>query len=125
MKKGGFWVFILMFLSACAGSPEKEFRFRGEKMIREINQLLEGAENHEELQAVSPRLRKQFRKLAYLLLDVRSFREKNPDASFPIEILEESEILFVHLARLYEIPGCREIMERSQADAVYLLLRDH
>ena len=124
MRACFLWISALFLLAACRGSPQDEFRFRGERIIREINHLLEHVENHDELQAASPQLRKQFKKLAYLLLDVRTFREKHPDISFPEDLLEESEILFVHLARLYEIPGCREIMERSQADAVYLLLRD-
>lgn len=116
-------VLALLLLSSCMKSPEEEFRSRGKKIVNELVYVLQNVENHEELQAAREPLKKLFKKLASLLLEVRSFQEKHPDAAFASDPLEGSEDLFMHLARLYEIPGCREIMERSQGDAVYLLLR--
>ena len=77
---------------------------------------------HEELQAATPYLKKKFNKLANLLLEVRLLQERKPDVFHSNEPLEGSEALFAELARLYEIPGCREIVEQAQAEAVYRLL---
>ncbi len=117
------WTASLLFLSACMTSPQETFRGKGKKIVKELTLTLQNVENHEELQSASPQLRKLYKKLALLLLEVRSCQEKHPEMTFSSEALEESEELFSHLARLYEIPGCREIMERSQGDAVYLLLQ--
>lgn len=115
---------LLLLLVSCSKTPQEEFRLKGKKIVLEIVDLLQDVENHDELEAISPQLRKQYRKLAGILLEIRTFREKHPNELFPENPIDESEELFAQLARLYEIPGCREIMERSQADAVYLLLRD-
>lgn len=114
-------LFALCFLTSCNLSSEGDFRSEGEKIVEEISFILSRVETHDELQSAVPRLKKKFNKLAALLLEVRSFREKNPDRSFSEEPLLESEALFRELARLYEIPGCREIVEQAQIEAVYKL----
>ncbi|MCC6127617.1 MAG: hypothetical protein IT584_00225 [Chlamydiae bacterium] len=117
------WSLVLLFLCSCMASPQEEFRSRGKKIVKELVQVLQNVENHEELQAAREPLKKLYKKLASLLVEIQSFQETRPEVVFSSRELEGSEDLFIHLARLYEIPGCREIMERSQGDAVYLLLR--
>jgi len=113
-------IFFLLF--GCSSMPEKKIRLEGKKIVRELVAVLKQVENHEELQASTPCLKKKFNKLAALLLQIRFLQEKNKNLSFPDEPLEGSEALFAELARLYEIPGCREMIEQTQAEAVYCLL---
>lgn len=120
MKK---WLIALCFLTSCALSSEANFRIQAAKSVKEIAAILSRVETHEELQAAVPRLKKKFNKLASLLMEIRAFRERKPDCPFSGEPLEGSEILFAELARLYEIPGCREIVEQAQVEAVYKLTR--
>lgn len=119
------YVLIGIILGLCYSScsSEEAFRAQGKKIVKEIVETLKDVENHEELEVATTRLKKHFKKLACLLADVRAFRKSHPDTVWQEEALPESEELFIQLARLYEIPGCREIMERSQGDAVSLLLR--
>ncbi len=116
-------IWLTLLMTSCFVSSEEEFRLKGQRIVREITLVLKGVENHEELQAATPQLKKQFKKLANVLVEVRMFRGEHPQYLWKKEPLHESEELFAELARLYEIPGCREIIERSQVDAVYALLR--
>jgi hypothetical protein len=115
------WVFFLM--CSCSGSSENLCRAKGEKIVREIVSILREVENHEELQSATPQLKKQFKKLADVLVETRSLKGEPFQYKDKKEPLQESEALFAEMARLYEIPGCREIIERSQVDAVYVLLK--
>lgn len=112
---------MLLFLCSCFSSPAGKYQAKGKKVIREIVKTLQDVENHEELLAATPQLKKQFKKLAVLLVEMRDLKTEPLEKKEP---LQESEALFAELARLYEIPGCREIIERSQMDAVYVLLRN-
>lgn len=112
---------MLLFMCSCAASSGERCRSKGKKIVREIVKMLQGVENHEELQAATPQLKKQFKRLAIVLVEMRNLKEPLLEKKEP---LPESEALFAELARLYEIPGCREIIERSQVDAVYVLLRN-
>ncbi|MBX9743625.1 MAG: J domain-containing protein [Chlamydiales bacterium] len=114
---------LVLGFSSCSSSSEEAFCAQGKKIVKEIVLTLKDVENHEELEAVTGQLKKHFKKLARLLAEVRAFRNSHPDIVWQKGILPEAEELFIQLARLYEIPGCREIMERSQRDAVSLLLR--
>ncbi len=113
-------IFLLLF--GCASSSEKRVRAEGKKIVKELFVILRDVENHEELQAATPYLKKKFNRLANLLLEIRSLQEKNRNIFHSNEPLEGSEVLFAELARLYEIPGCREIVEQAESEAVYHLL---
>ncbi len=114
------WIFgALFFLTfSCSKGPEEEFRQRGAKITNEMAQMLSQVQSHEQLQALVPRLKKKFNSLADLLLELRSCKEKGSESWFLNESTEESEALFAELARLYEIPGCREIIEGAQGEAI-------
>ena len=116
-------IWVVLFMTSCFVSSEEEFRLKGQRIVRDITSILSSIENHEELQAAAPQLKKQFKKLANVLIEVRMYRSDHPQYLWKKEPLHESEELFAELARLYEIPGCREIIERSQVDAVYALLK--
>ena len=115
------WVGFFL-LTACSLSTEKGYYREGERTLVEITKILKKVETHEELQASVPALRKKFNRLANLLIEFRKFKENNPNREFPGLSLGASEPLFAELARLYEIPGCREIVEQAQVEAVYKLL---
>ena len=123
MNVGKWLACFLFLLSSCSAPSEEKLRLRGQKVVRDLVLTLRNVENHEELQAASPQLKKQFTKLAYILVEMRTFRSERGSDFELKEPLQENETLFIELARLYEIPGCREIIERSQVDAMYVLLR--
>lgn len=87
-------------------------RIEGEAETRKLAQELRSIENKEELQKALPRLRKRFNKLADILALARTY----PGEDMPPTLA--SEELFIELARIYEIPGGRTLVETAQAEAI-------
>jgi nitric oxide reductase activation protein len=113
--RGKFLIFAVL-LAGCSPSTIEDLRCQGEAETRKLAQELKRIESKEALQRSLPRLRKRYNRIAALLLEARKF----PDAS-PMEPTSASEELFVELARLYEIPGGREMVETAQNEAVHRL----
>ena len=109
---------LLVFasLSGCSPASLKDVRCEGEAETRKLASELRGIESKEDLQKAIPRLKKRYHRMADLLMEVRKF--SNPP---PAEPTLASEELFVELARLYEIPGAREVIETAQAEAIHQL----
>ena len=81
------------------------------KLVVQLRQI----ETRENLQREVPRLKKQFNKLADLLVEARAY------GSVELEPTIVSEELFAEMARLYEMSGCRELIESAQEEAVHRL----
>lgn len=111
--------FILSLFSLISCSPVslEDLRLEGEAETKKLAAELRAIETREQLQRVKPKLRKRFNRIADLLIQVREF------AGEPAEPTEASEALFAEMARLYEIPGCREMIESTQNEAVHRLAR--
>ena len=107
------YLIALTLLVGCAPATLDDLRCQGEAETRKLVLELRAIETKEELQKAIPRLKKRFVKLADLLIDARAF--PNEGALEPTAISEE---LFLELARLYEMPGGRELIESSQREAV-------
>lgn len=85
--------------------------------MKKLTIELQAVKTKEDLQMRSGFIKKRMNKLASLLLETRKFPEVPLEASFA------AESLFVELARLYEIPGVRELMELYEEEAVHVLDR--
>lgn len=110
MKSIRYWTWIL--LSSCGPVTFADLRCEGEAQTRKLAQELSQIETKEELQKAVPRLRKRFDEMAELLLQLRAFPAQESEPSLA------SEQLFAELARLYEMPGGRELIETAQSEAV-------
>lgn len=109
-----FW--ILIFLASCAPATVADLRCEGEAQTKKLAFELRAIENREDLQKAVPRLKKRFNKIADLILEARSFsKEEELEPSYA------SEELFAELARLYEMPGGRELIENAQVEAIQRL----
>lgn len=104
------------FLAACSPATLEDLASQGEAETRLLAEELHRIETKEELKRRLPRLRKRYNRIAKLLIDLRKF--SNPP---PVEPTLASEKLFIELARLYEIPGAREIIESAESEAVHRL----
>jgi hypothetical protein len=120
MKKM-LWV-IFFCLSSCAPSSVEDFRCEGEAQAKALSCELRRIQTREELQAALPKLRSRFLKLSDLIIAARSFRAKHPEIE-PLTASYASDELFAELARLYELPGGRELIESAQMEAVENLLQ--
>lgn len=108
---------FLLFLASCGPSTLADLRCEGEAQTKKLAQELSLIETKEDLQKALPKLRKRFNKMADLLIQARAFPKEEGDPSFA------SEQLFAGLARLYEMPGGRELIESAQSEAVQKLKR--
>ena len=91
----------------------RSLRCEGESEAKKLAVELRGIESVEALIKASPRIKKRFDKIGDLLLKAGKF----PDSG-PSEFTSVSEELFAELARIYEMPGGREAMEKAEADAL-------
>src|SRR3990167_576159 len=130
--------FLLLLLAACSPTSLKDLRMEGEAETKKLALELRKIETKESLIRASPKLKKRFNRIADLLIQTHEFEELLPErkefprsgkdrdcVELPVqkgEILKEpslaSEELFIELARLYEIPGAKEIVEGAQKEAV-------
>ena len=106
------WVLFLICLVSCGPATMADLRLEGEAQTKRLAEELQLIESKEDLLSALPKLRKRFDQIAEILIKTRSFPKQDFQASFA------SEQLFAELARLYEMPGCRELIEGAQADAI-------
>ena len=105
-----YWMWI--FLASCTPATLADLRAEGEAETKKLAAELREIENKEELQKAVPRLRKQFLKLANLLIEARGYPQEEGAPTLA------SEELFIELARLYEMPGGRDLIESAEREAV-------
>ena len=114
------WLLLipLLFLCSCSPATLADLRCQGEAETRRLAKELRGIESVEELQRALPKLKKRFNRIADLLQEARKF--PLPSEGEPTEASEE---LFIELARLYELPGGREWVEKAEEEAMARLYR--
>lgn len=111
-------LFSLCFLTGCAPATLDDLRCQGEAETEGLATFLREIETKEDLEKALPRLKKKFNRLALILQEVR----KTPH-SLGTDPSVASEELFIELSRLYEIPGCRDLVERAEDEAIEILQR--
>lgn len=118
----GVWIFLL--LCSCSPNSSEEFQQEGEARCRLLVKELQKIENREQLLVAEPKLKKHFEALIDLIIEAREFQQKQvEDASNEIALREnEAEVILEHeLRRIYSIEGGREVVERSQQEALVRL----
>ena len=108
-----YWMWL--FLASCGPASFEDLRWEGEAQTKNLRVELGKIGTKEELQKAVPRLRKRFNQIADLLIEAKKFSHHSANPSLA------SEELFVELARLYELPGGRELIEMAQSEAVQKL----
>jgi len=107
---------ISLLLTACAPSSMADLRVMGEAETLRLAKLLHQIDTKDDLQRNLPKVKKSYLRIAELVLQVREFHD-----AIDTEPSEASDQLFAELARLYEMPGCRDLMESAQNEALSLL----
>jgi|SRR5579872_330670 len=104
---------VLICLVSCAPATWEEFRLEGEAETRKFAAELRKIETQEELVKALPKIKKRFNMIADLLVKISGktpVRETEPSLA--------SDALFMEMARIYEMPGGRELIESCQSEAV-------
>ena len=115
---------LTLLMAGCAPNSTEEFHREGEARCRQLVQDLEKIENREQLLRMEPQLKKHFASLVRLMIDAREFQQKHlegisPELSAGEDVGDDS--LQTELRRIYTIEGAREVIERSQQEALVRL----
>lgn len=111
------YFFLLFSCLGCSPSTLSDLRFEAKKEMRSLGKELKALDDKESVQKHFKSLEKRFKKIAKLMILSKNFSSDEEGD------MEEAEIVFVELARLYEIPGVQELIEEAQKEAVHLLDR--
>ena len=110
------WFLLLLLFTACGPSSVSDLRVEGEAETLRFAEVLQMIDTKDDLQRNFSKVKKGYLRMAELMLQVREFHD-----AIEMEPTAASDRLFSELARLYEMPGCRELMERAQDEALALL----
>jgi hypothetical protein len=117
-------IWALFILCGCSPNSSEEFQQEGKARCRSLLTDLQKIENREQLLASQPKLKKHFETMIDLIIEAREFQQKhleegeseNDDRTNTAEADLQEE-----LRRIYAIEGGREIVERSQQEALVRL----
>lgn len=119
-----FFAFFLFILNSCGQRSHEEFREEGEAITRSLVKELKNIYTREELLHSADSLGIQFTRLANVMMAAEEFCLKHPEqerCELGLSNRELSDQLRVELNRLYLIEGGRQIIEKTQENALYRL----
>ncbi len=109
---------LLLLLTSCGPMTMKDVRAEADAEVSKLTKVLREVDSKDDLITRLPKIKKGFNQIAELVLEVRSIQEKSPEFLEPSAAGDE---LFAELARLYEMPGGRALIETAQNDAIHRL----
>ena len=110
------WLIFFLFVS-CSSSDSDGLRKEGEEATWRLAKLLQTIDRKEALIEKIGQIKKSYAQIADLALRI-DVADDDTDAPS-----EASEVLFIELARLYEMPGCRQLLEEAQKESIAKLRR--
>jgi hypothetical protein len=105
----------------CSPNSTQEFYREGEAKSKALVLDLKKIENHEQLLQVEPILKQHFESLIILMIQACEFQQKHPDDVIVDSSYEKKNASFQleeQLRRIYSIEGGREVIERTQHEAL-------
>lgn len=115
---------ILLLVSACSPHSPEEFQQEGQAACEDLVNVLQTISSREELLDKEEVLKKKFESLVTLIVAASRVHEVEGqgdelDQGYPFRAA--SHQLKTQLQRIYELEGGREIIERSQHEALVRL----
>jgi len=108
----------VILLTSCGPMSMEDLRAQADAEVSKLTEILREVDTKDDLQNILPKIKKGFNKIAELVLQVRAIPDKSPDFLEPSQAGDE---LFAELARLYEMPGGRDLIETAQNEAIHRL----
>lgn len=114
---------FLGLLSACQPTSLEDFQLEGASLSRSLLKDLRRIECREDLALMEPVLKKKFEKFADLIIQARTFQQKNLEFEIPSQHINQAlnHALVEEIKRIYSIEGGRESIERAQREAMLKL----
>ena len=113
----------LFFLFGCQPTSLEDFQWEGSALLRNLLKDLSTIETREDLALQEPLLKKDFERIVDLIIQARTFQQKNPELEISFQSINPALNLSLkeELKRIYEMEGGRECIERSQREAMLKL----
>lgn len=113
---------VLVFLAACSPHSMEDFQREGESICRDITKELKKVQTREELVKSVPKLKLKFNKLVDLMIEARAFQQESEEVFDPmVPASDGSALLLAELKRVYKLEAGREIIEKTQKEALLRL----
>lgn len=115
-------ILLLLFLFGCSPNSSEDFQHEGASLCRALVSDLQHIENREQLLRAEPQLKKRFEDLIDLMIQAREFQQKHLDEGDSVYQEDQVDALLEdELRRVYTIEGARELIERTQQEALIRL----
>ncbi len=114
-----FYGFFLFLIAGCSPNSLDDYQKEGQALCRILVSDLRKVQTREELLKIEPILKKRFQHLVELMIQAKNYHLKHPD-EVPLENPDHffSEQLQLELQRIYHLEGGREMIERTQREAL-------
>jgi hypothetical protein len=99
----------------------RDLRAEGEAETRKLALVLSGIETKDQLQKKLSKIQHCYSRIGDLVIQLRQLGDGVTSEGEPSECSDE---LFIELARLYEMPGCRRLLEAAQEEAIRRLKKE-
>lgn len=114
MKISKAFLLGLIFFFGCNPTALRDVRVEISSEMRKLTKELQGIDSLDRLERSLVRLSRRYEEIARCLVLAENFEEKSEFYREEAFVSDAAEELFLELARLYEIPGARELLEKAQ-----------
>lgn len=115
---------ILLLLAACSPNSLEDFQHEGEALLRTLCGELNKIQSREMLGKAEPGLKEMFSAMVGLMIEARKYQAEHPEERMSEGALCDhflNEALLLELKRVYQLEGGRELIERTQREALIRL----
>ncbi len=112
------YLFLAFLFAACAPVTVEDFHREGEVAAKILAEEMRKIQSQDDLRAAIPKLRRGYVRLARLAISARELEERGVE---PLMASQSNDELYAEVARLYELPGGKELLIAAQRDALKLL----
>lgn len=125
MAKSFFYLLLsLTLLTGCSHKSLEDYREEGRRLTTQLIAELQGVHSRRDLVARQPKLNKLFKDLVATMISAQEWRDKQAvqiEVELTIEDHDLSDRLKAEMNRIYKIEGAREVLEKSQQEALFTL----
>jgi len=113
--------FLLLF-SSCSKTTVEDYQEEGLEIVRVLVHELHKIDNRQQLLESSLKLENLFNELVDLMIVAQEFQKHSPNQKeTPYKTHLLSHRLRLELNRLYQIEGCRQLIEKYEEQALHRL----
>ena len=122
LRKG--LILVCLIMASCSPNSFEDFQTEGEALSRSIISDLQRVQTTQQLVEFAPVLKKRFYSLVELMIQARKYQEAHPEewtGEKPATEGTFNELMIIEIARVHKIERGREIIEKTQRDALHRL----